>query len=331
MVNHWSLLQFALIAGFVLAATLTLLTAACERPLRRLLSDKTPPQRVRILWWVLVTPALAGTTYAVMTIAMPSVLHDSAGFAAVCSTHFDTLWHWCIWHSSENGQSIWLWIALVLLAGYATWSVVRAVADYWRIRQTYAAMIRLSRFSEYPNRLHVLDTDRPVALACGIGRGCILLSSSLLEQLDSRQLRIVLAHEQAHIAHRDVLYRLIAVVLSSIQLPGTRHRLLNDLELALEQRCDLAAAKSVGCPIAVAETIIAVEKIFQGSTKKDIPLSMAFFSDFVLERVEALLSPECKSVSYLGLFLGLGVLTFCSLSVGWLHSLTESFIAMLAS
>lgn len=40
MTSYGPLLQFALLSGFVLAVTLTLLIGACERPLRRALSGK---------------------------------------------------------------------------------------------------------------------------------------------------------------------------------------------------------------------------------------------------------------------------------------------------
>lgn len=330
MSSHAPLLQFALLSGFVLAITLAMLIAACERPLRRLLVCQAPKQRARLIWWLLVTPALAGIGYMVVTIAMPSVLHDSAKFAAVCSAHSDSLWHLCVWHPSESGQSTWLWGALALLAGYAVWLAARAAAGLWRIRRTLATMVRLSWRPGHSDKLHVLEADQPLALACGIGRGHILLSTSLLERLDPTQLRVVLAHEQAHLAHRDVLYRLIAVVLSSIQLPGTRRRLLRDLGLALEQRCDFAAAQAVGSPIVVAETIVAVEKIFRHHAKGQALLSMAFFSDFVPERVQALLSPRQDSATWLGWMLGVAVVSFCTLSAGWLHHVTESFISLLA-
>lgn len=42
MTSYGPLLQFALLSGFVLAVTLTLLIGACERPLRRALSGKAP-------------------------------------------------------------------------------------------------------------------------------------------------------------------------------------------------------------------------------------------------------------------------------------------------
>ncbi|MEN1443683.1 M48 family metalloprotease, partial [Pseudomonas aeruginosa] len=111
-----------------------------------------------------------------------------------------------------------------------------------RARRTLASLVRLSGRPGHPDKLRVLDVEQPMALACGVGRGHILLSTSLMRRLNPMQLRVVLAHEQAHIANRDVLNRLTAAVLSSIQLPGVRRRLLRDLELALEQRCDFAAA-----------------------------------------------------------------------------------------
>lgn len=330
MMSYGSLLQSALLAGFVLAITLSLLVVACERPLSRLLSRQAPRQRVRILWWVLTAPVLLGMAYALVAIVMPSVFHSSATFAAACSAHSYNLLHVCVWHPNENGQSGLLWGAIALLAGYATWLIARAVIGVWHARRTLLTMLRLSRRLGPTDRLHVVDVDQPMAFACSVGAGHVLLSQSLLDRLSPTQLQVVLAHEQAHLEHRDAFWRLMAGMLSGIQLPGTRRRLLRDYELALEQRCDFIAAASVGCQITVAETLVAVKKIYHHHALAGMPLSMAFLSDFVPERVQALLSPGRRSNSYLGLFLGFTVLAFCSMSTGWLHYLTESLITMLA-
>lgn len=330
MVSHGPLLQFALLAGCVLAIELTLLTAACEAPLRRWMAGKTPDQRARIAWWMLIAPALAGMSYAATTVALPAVLNDSEKFSQACSTHSDSLLHLCLWHPSANDESTWLWIALAMLAGYALWLAARATAGLWQIHQKLVAMMRLSRRPGHADGFHVLAAEQPLALAFGLGRGQILLSTSLLEHLNPTQLRIVLAHEQAHVAHRDVITRLIAVVLSSIQLPGTRRRLLRDLELAMEQRCDRAAAEQVESPILVAETIVAVERLHRPKAQEHALLSMAFFSDFVSERVTALLSPRNDGASRTGWMLAGAILTLCALSIGWLHHFTELFIALLA-
>jgi hypothetical protein len=70
MSSHAPLLQFALLSGFVLAITLAMLIAACERPLRRLLVCQAPKQRARLIWWLLVAPALAGIGYMVVTMIL---------------------------------------------------------------------------------------------------------------------------------------------------------------------------------------------------------------------------------------------------------------------
>ncbi len=330
MLSLGALLQFAVLAGFVLALTLALLIWALQGPLLRVLSNAAPAQRARLAWWMLVTPALAGTAYCFVTIAMPTLLHESASFTAACSDHAGSLWHLCTWHPSENGQSPWLWGVLALLVVYTASLVGRAVAGLWRIRQTLATVLRLSLRAKHSDDFDVLDIDQPLAVACGIGRGRVLLSRSLLESLDPLQLRVVLAHEKAHLAHRDVLFHLIAAALSSIQLPGTRRRLLRELELALEQRCDVVAAKVVGSSLTVAETIVAVERLFRRYATLRLPITMAFISDFVPERVQALLAPDQHRESWLGAMLGCLVIAFCVLSAGWLHHLTESLIAMVA-
>ena len=193
MTSYGPLLQFALLSGFVLAVTLTLLIGAFERPLRRALWGKAPSQRARVSWWMLVTPALAGIAYTALTIAMPSMFDSSARFAATCSAHADALLHLCVWHPSGNGQSAWLWGALALLAGYAAWLASRAAVGLWRARRTLASMVRLSWRPGHPDKLRVLDVDQPMALACGVGNGHILLSTSLMRRLDPTQLRVVLA------------------------------------------------------------------------------------------------------------------------------------------
>lgn len=330
MMSHGPLLQFALLAGCLLAIKLTLLTAACESPLRRWMAGKTPDQRARIAWWMLVAPALAGMGYAATTVALPSVLHDSEKFSEACSTHSDSLLHLCLWHPSANDESTWLWIALAVLAGYGIWLAARATAGLWQLHLKLVAMMRLSRRPRHAGGFHVLAAEQPLALAFGLGRGHILLSTSLLEHLNPMQLRIVLAHEQAHVAHRDVIFRLIAVMLSGIQLPGTRRRLLRDLELAMEQRCDLAAAEQVESPILVAETIVAVERICRSSSQEQALLSMAFFSDFASERVQALLSPRQACAYRTDWMLAVAMLSLCALSIGWLHHFTEFLIALLA-
>lgn len=330
MTGPGELLQFALLAGFLMLITLGLLVAAGTRPLRRLLAASPPARRARMAWWLLAAPALVGLAYAGLIVAMPTLLRDSAQFAAACSVHAGHFWHLCLWHPTGHGQHAGLWVGLMLVGAYAAWLAVRAAAALWRHRQELLALLHLARRRGRSDRLRVLDSDQPMALACGIGRGHILLSTALLERLTPVQLRVVLAHEQAHVAHRDVAWRLVAALLSAVQLPGVRRWLLAELDLALEQRCDLAAARVVGSRLLVADTIVAVEKVFRRHTGAAAPLAKAFLSGFVAERVQALLAPARDAVAWPGRLLGLAVISFCVLSAGWLHHVTEGLLALLA-
>ncbi len=322
------LLQFALLSGFVLALAIALLLAAAQRPLLRLLQRQAPQHRARLAWWLLAAPLATGAAYAAITVAMPSLLHDSAHFAAACSGHSGSWWHACVWHPSEHGQSLGVWIAMAVLGGLVGWLAARALRSLWAARRLARTMLRLSRPPRHEAEAHVLDSEQPLALACGVGRGHVVLSQSLLDRLDPLQLRVVLAHEHAHVRHRDVLWRLLARLLSGLHLPGTRRRLLECLELASEQRCDRAAAEVVGSRLTVAETILAVERLFRGHAPR--PLTAAFSTGFVPERVQALLSVDRDARAWLGSALAAAVIAFGALSAGWLHHFTESLIAVLA-
>lgn len=322
------LLQFALLSGFVLALTIALLLAAAERPLRNLLQRQAPQHRARLTWWLLVAPLATGAVYAAITVAMPSLFHDSAQFAAACSGHTGSWWHACVWHPSDHGQSLGVWVAMAVLGGLVGWLAARALGSLWAARRLARTMLRLSRPPRHPAEAHVLESEQPLALACGVGRGHVVLSQSLLDRLDPLQLRVVLAHEHSHVHHRDVLWRLLARLLSGLHLPGPRRRLLECLELASEQRCDRAAAEVVGSRLAVAETILAVERLFRGATPP--PMTAAFSTGFVRERVHALLSAQQDRRGWLGSALAATLVAFAALSAGWLHHFTESLIAVLA-
>lgn len=322
-------MQFALLAGFCMATVLALLIAAGERTLYRILASQPPARRARVVWWVLAAPAVCGFGYAAVTVAAPAMLHGSAGFAAACSGHGDSLWHACVWHPSAHGDSAWVWAAMVALLAHAAWLAGRALRGAWRARRSLATMLRLSQ-RRSDTGVHVIDAELPLAVACGFARGEILLSRALVEQLDRSQLAVVLAHEAAHVAHRDSLWRFTARLLSGLQLPHTRRRLLAALELATEQRCDRVAADAVGSRVAVAATIVAVERIFRGEVHPLQGHGAGFVTSFVAERVQALLAGEVDPCLPVGLPLAAALLAFCGSSTGWLHHLTESLIAFLA-
>lgn len=316
------LLQFAVAAALVMALALALIISASARVLRRQISQAPPARRVWLLAGVLAAPAVAALCYGGLILALPLVLQESTRLDSACAGHAQALWHLCVWHPGSHGQVPWLWSALavplLLLAGAGTRSLILVR----RQRRMVETMAKLGR--PYSTSVHVVESPEAIALACGLGRGRILLSNTLLNRLPLLQVRAVVAHEQAHLAQRDLALRITVSLLSRLLMPGTRRRLLSELDLALEQRCDQAAARAVGSPLVVAEAIVAVERLRNEPLRT--PWAMTFDSDFVSQRVEALLVAPGDRARWLGPVLTAVFLAICVLSVGWVHHATELLI-----
>jgi len=72
---------------------------------------------------------------------------------------------------------------------------------------------RLCAMADMPKpRVGVADTDLPNAFATGRSpqRSVVVVTTGLLKRLDAEELEGVLAHELAHVAHRDVLVMTVA-------------------------------------------------------------------------------------------------------------------------
>lgn len=315
-----AVLAFALLSGTLLTLLMAALIAAFERAIMRQMQPMPPTRRVRLLSGLLAAPAVSGAAYAALTLTTPWLAQPGARFASVCEGHVDELWHACLWHPTATDGNGLLATALLLLASAAVVAGLRILIGAWRSRQAIDTLLRLA---EPRDGALVIDCDRPLAMTCGF-RGHVLLSRCLIERLQPRQLRIVLAHERAHVAHRDVLRHSIARVLSLVQLPGTGRRLLAGLILASEQRCDRIAADVDGSALTVAETIVAVERLFGRRTDETtLPHSAGFANGFVQERVHALLAAPAGVSPRLGLLLAVSALLVCLLSGGGLHHVTE--------
>lgn len=322
-----SLLQFALVAGFVVAIGLAALTALATRPLLSTLDAQPSEARARTVWWLLVGPAAVGLSYAVAIVAIPSLVSDTHGFAAACSSHDGDWWHACVWHPLEHGASPWLWVGLGGLAVACAGLIIRAGRALLRARSHAQTLVRLARPVA---DVRVLDTDAPLAVACGVGCGHVLLSSGLVQALPPEQLRVVLAHERAHLANRDVRWRLVARLLSAPHFPRTRTRLLHALVLASEQRCDRVAADEVGSRVLVAETLLAVERLYaRRSPTPTHAFAAAFGTDFLHERVQALLTAKPDGRVPVGTALAVAVATLLIASAGSVHHFTEFLTTLL--
>ncbi|MEO8179758.1 MAG: hypothetical protein ABI895_13065 [Deltaproteobacteria bacterium] len=158
----------------------------------------------------------------------------------------------------------------------------------------------------------------------------LFLSRGLLAGICPEQVAVILHHERAHAARRDILARLVARAGTVFMWPSARAHVLGALELAAEQSCDEIAASNVGDRLQVAEAILKVERLLQMTAPTLSPLAATFGGDTVPQRVSALLEAPKRSgnVVLLG---SLFALMLCGVlaTSGPLHHLTESLLEAL--
>ena len=114
-----------------------------------------------------------------------------------------------------------------------------------------------------PPRIFLRASDAPLALVCGLQRPTLVLSTWMIEQLDTRELESVLAHELSHLARRDYPTAWIASVLRDafFYLPTSR-RVFRQIQRDKELACDDLAVSVTRRPLALAS---ALAKVWQHS------------------------------------------------------------------
>jgi len=104
--------------------------------------------------------------------------------------------------------------------------------------------------------VRVLRSDAPLAVTGGLRRPSIVLSTWLVEQLDTQELESVLSHELAHLARHDYLTRWLARLLrdATAYLPSGWYA-VRVLETDEELAADALAVQTTQQPLAMASAL----------------------------------------------------------------------------
>jgi Zn-dependent protease with chaperone function len=276
-----------LLAGLVLTAAVSLATALVWPVLRRRLARAHPAERARAAWLVSAAPALLSAWGVALCLA-PGALGALGLRADHCALHPDHP-HLCFAHTAGA-----LSPALAAFLALAAASLVAAGARGLRaLLRARRALARLAPgASAVGPGVAFVESRVPFSFAAGLLRPRVLVATALIGSLPLEQLRAVIEHERAHARRRDPLARLLARALSWAHLPALRRSLLAELALASEQACDAEAARYVGDRVAVAEAILAVERLVAGQMAPEGAGLAAFGESSVAERVRELLAPE---------------------------------------
>ncbi len=134
-------------------------------------------------------------------------------------------------------------------------------------------------------------SERPLALAYGIARPTLLLSTWLVTHLDRQELEAVLAHELAHLARRDPFITWLATVLRDAfcYLP-TSWLAYRQLQRERELACDDLAVGVTRRPLALASALAKVWQRAAAGPVLTAAASLAATSAAIEARIQRLLA-----------------------------------------
>ncbi len=316
-------LELALVAAIGFAAATSVYLAIAWPWLRERLAPMHPALRARVAWLAAIAPG-ALPVLLVALCFVPGLL-AAAGLADDHCTQHPEHAHLCLMHASlpltRTGIAL-----LVCAAALVAAAIIPEVVSVVRTRRWLARLPRQT--SPLGRDVEIVGSQTPFAFAAGLLRPRIHIAARLIDALPAPQLAAVIEHERAHARRRDPLLRLAARVLSLAHVPKVRRALLGELAIASEQACDAEAGRRVGDRLAVAEAILAVERLLAAAVPAPAGL-MGFDGNSVAERVRALLAFEPPAPPQRVQRIAIALTGVIGLAcVGPLHHLTEHLLAL---
>lgn len=285
--------QFAVLAAAVFAVMGAALSAIAYPLLRKIVLGLNPTRRTRVLVaWSMAPLGLSGMLTLLCILPLGLSLIGCTG---------DGHTHFCVAHPHMILDKHLLWKFSMVLALLMISTLGTQLYGWWRAHRLLDSLAAVSYY-DGQRGVWVMDCNVPLALTAGLSRPEVYISSYLIASLPSDMLEVVVAHERAHVRRRDGMIQFVAHISSLLHFPWARRRLLADLSLACEQACDKEAAREVGDPLRVAETLLALYRLFTPSKLVPAVGALSFGSGDLVHRIEALLSapPTQRGVSIPG-------------------------------
>ena len=249
----------------------------------RRLWDRSPT-----LWAALVLAPIAVALLVLAALLLPAPLG-----ACHCAAHTPHHPHLC-WVHPQLAAPLMLPAALFL----ASWALLvaprlwRVVADARRTAR-WARDVSEQMISVDGVRVWLANCRNPIAVSAGAFQPRIVFDRELWSRLNDEERRSIVHHEHAHVLRGDGLTLLALRLAAALSLLPAAVRYIEDWRAAAELACDRHASSAVGDPLAVASTLLSVERECQLSMHSHTHGVLAAQPGALLEsRVRALLEPE---------------------------------------
>lgn len=248
----------AILAGLAGAAMMSVCVALLYPFLREQLQSVSPALRSHLILGLLVMPAVTAISLVIIILS-PAL--DYGPLAHHCHTVQTPD---CVPHTLQTYDRTLSLATLLITLTLIAWPVVRRLGTLVRYSVIHRGL-RLTARLDRERNVYMIDHRSPLAFSIGLFRPAIFLSTGLADHLEPDELDNVIQHETAHRNRRDSLRLITGEILSTVHGALTGKQLVTDLNLACEQACDEYACDKIGQRLAVAATILKVERLL-GST-----------------------------------------------------------------
>lgn len=174
-------------------------------------------------------------------------------------------------------------VALVVARGWTALAATRAIARAWRAAGERRVL------PGWRGRVWVVDTAFPVVAVVGVRRPDLYVSAGVLRACSPAELAAIAAHEDAHVAARDNLTRVLFALAPAAGAAAAR--LEQAWAATAEEAADLGA-RAAGDGLTLARALTTVARLALGAPLAP-PLAMSAFigGDSLEARVTRLLEP----------------------------------------
>ncbi len=190
-------------------------------------------------------------------------------------------------------------VAMCVLASIAAWillgAAMRGLRSIWatqRLSRSWAAGARALEIAELQIPAFVIEAQFPVVAIVGIRRPRLYIARQVLNHCSADELRAVVAHERAHLRHRDNLLRLLLHCFPDLLIATPMGAWL---DRAWTQASEEAADDEVvqaGAGLELASALCKVARLARGSLR--LPVAALYHGADVAHRVNRLIRRETQ-------------------------------------